>query len=165
MTGRALATLLCGLMAAVSSGCAPYSFSGGRTALVASVTVPVFENQTAEFGLAEGLTKGIIDGFVQDNQIKVVGANAAEAVLTGAVVDYKRRAYTFDKTNRVSEYIVEIWVDADLTKKGAADPLWKVEKLRGFGVYEADTEDEQKGQQRAIAKIAEDLLNRTIKNW
>jgi hypothetical protein len=157
-------TLLC-LIATWLSGCAPYSFSGGRTALVASVAVPMFENQTAEFGLAEDLTKGIIDGFVEDNQIKVLGADAAEAVLTGRIVDYKRRAYTFDATDRVSEYIVEIWVTADLTKKGAAESVWAAERLRGFGSYKADSEDEQKGQERAIAKIAEDLLNRTIKNW
>ncbi|MEW5701119.1 MAG: LptE family protein [Candidatus Zixiibacteriota bacterium] len=146
-------------------GCAPYSFSGGRTALVASITVPIFENQTPEFGLAEDLTQGIINGFVEDNQVKVVDASAAEAILTGRIVDYKRRAYTFDATDRVSEYIVEIWVTADLTKKGEETPVWAVERMRGFGPYKADSEDEQKGQERAIAKLAEDLLNRTIKSW
>jgi hypothetical protein len=157
-------TLLC-LAATWLSGCAPYSFTGGRTALVASVTVPLFENQTAQFGLAENLTKGIINGFVEDNQIKVLEPSAAEATLTGRIVDYKNKAYTFDAADRVSEYIVEIWVTADLTKQGAAEPVWAVERLRGFGTYKADSEDEQKGQERAIAKLAEDLLNRTIKNW
>jgi hypothetical protein len=37
--------------------------------------------------------------------------------------------------------------------------------MRGFGVYKADTEDEQLGQKRAIEKLSEDILNRTIKSW
>lgn len=151
------------LAAAIS--CSPYSFSGGRTALVQSVSVPIFENRTTEFRLAESITSGIINGFINDNQIKVLDQSNAEAVLSGAIVEYKRHAYTFDETDRVTEYIVEIWVDAELVKKEGAASVWKADRARGFGIYKADSEDEQLGQTRAIEKIAEDLLNRTIKNW
>jgi hypothetical protein len=151
------------LAAAIS--CSPYSFSGGRTALVQSVSVPIFENRTTEFRLAESITSGIINGFINDNQIKVLDQSNAEAVLSGAIVEYKRHAYTFDETDRVTEYIVEIWVDAELVKKEGAASVWKADRARGFGIYKADSEDEQLGQTRAIEKIAEDLLNRTIKSW
>ena len=146
-------------------GCSPYSFSGGRTALVQSVAVPIFENRTTEFGLPETITSGIINGFIEDNQIKVLDQADAEAILTGAIVEYKRGSYTFDETDRVSEYIVEIWVDAELNKKEGETSVWKAERMRGFGVYKADTEDEQLGQTRAIKKLSEDILNRTIKSW
>lgn len=150
---------------AAASSCSPYSFSGGRTALVQSVAVLIFENRTTEFGLPETITSGIIDGFVEDNQIKVVDQSNAEAVLTGAIVEYKRHAYTFDETDRVSEYMVEIWVDAELVKQEGGASIWKADRMRGFGVYKADSEDEQQGQTRAIEKLAEDILNRTIKSW
>lgn len=149
-----------------AAGCAPYSFSGGRTALVNSAFVPQFENETAEFGLGEGLTQGIIDGFIEDNQIKIVPEDRAEALLAGRIVDYRRKAYTFDESDQVTEYIVEIWVTADLTRQGETDEtVWRVERLRGFGIYNAASEDEAKGQEKAIANIAEELLNRTIKSW
>ncbi|MBI3661878.1 MAG: hypothetical protein HY234_02365 [Acidobacteria bacterium] len=151
--------------AACLCGCTPYSFSGGKTALVSSIAVPLFENQTTEFGLPETLTRGIINGFVQDNQVKIDNASAAEAVLSGRIVDYKRKAYTFDENDHVSEYIVEIWVSADLTRKTGSQAVWTVDRLRGFGTYKADSENEHQGQERAIAKITEDLLNRTIKSW
>ncbi|HEX9750524.1 MAG TPA: LptE family protein [candidate division Zixibacteria bacterium] len=163
-------TALCSCVAAtglMALGCAPYSFTGGRTALVNSVHVSVFENETPEFGIEEALTKGIIEGFLDDNQIRVVEPTAAEAILSGRVVQYERRAYTFDETDRVTEYIVEIWVTANLAKQGSGGPesIWSIERQRGFGIYNADNEDEQAGQQRAIDKIGEDLLNRTIKSW
>jgi hypothetical protein len=161
-----LIAVLCFALLVFSAGCSPYSFSGGRTALVPSVHVPQLENETAEFGLAEAITQGVIDGFIEDNQIKVVGADMAEAILTGRVVDYRRKAYTFDEDDAVTEYIVEIWVTADLSRQGeAAEPIWSTERMRGFGIFDANSEDEQQGQERAIAKIAEDLLNMTIKSW
>jgi hypothetical protein len=152
-------------VAALAVSCTPYSFSGGRTALVQTVAVPTFENRTTEFGLPETLTRGIIDGFVNDNQIKVVDQGQAEAILSGSIADYKRRAYTFDENDRVTEYMVEIWVDASLRKRASDEEVWTAERMRGFGVYKADTEDEQTGQKRAIDKLAEDILNRTIKSW
>jgi hypothetical protein len=153
------------LVAVMAVSCAPYSFSGGRTALVQTVAVPTFENRTTEFGLPDVLTRGIIDGFVNDNQIKIVDQGQAEAILSGSIAEYKRSAYTFDQSDRVTEYIVEIWVDASLRKRGSDEEVWSAERMRGFGVYKADTEDEQAGQKRAIDKLAEDILNRTIKSW
>lgn len=159
-----LAVLL-SFLAIAGHGCSPYSFSGGRTALVQSVTVPIFENRTTEFGLAETITAGIIDGFIDDNQIKVLDQANAESVLTGSIAEYKRSSYTFDETDRVTEYIVEIWVDAELKKKEGDASVWKAERMRGFGLYKAESEDEKLGQTRAIEKLSEDILNRTIKSW
>ncbi len=144
--------------------CTPYSFSGGRTALVKTIAIPLFENETAEFGLAESLTEGIIDGFVEDNQIKVVDESTAEAILTGTVTDYSRKAYTFDETDQVNEYIVEIWVDAKLDRTNDSGAVWTQSKMRGFGVYPADSA-ETLGQTRAIDKLTEDIINLTIRSW
>lgn len=161
----ARAAAVVSLLTIAGHGCSPYSFSGGRTALVKTVTVPIFENRTTEFGLAEKITSGVIDGFIKDNQIKVLDQSSAEAVLTGSIAEYKRGSYTFDETDRVTEYIVEIWVDAELKKKEGDISVWKADRMRGFGVYKADTEAEQLGQTRAIEKLSEDILNRTIKSW
>jgi TolB-like protein len=129
------------------------------------VAVPLFENQTPEFGLAENLTQGVITGFMDDNQIKVVDTRTAEAVLSGRIVDYKRKAYTFDETDQVSEYMVEISVSAELVKRATPDTVWTMDRTRGSGIYTAEGEEEKQGQERAIAKIAEDILNRTIRSW
>jgi hypothetical protein len=144
--------------------CSPYSFSGGRTALVKTISIPMFGNETAEFGLAEALTEGIINGFVEDNQIKVVDESTAEAALTGRVTDYQRKAYTFDETDQVNEYIVEIWVAADLARKNDSGSVWTQPSLRGFGIYPADSA-ESLGQRRAIEKITEDIINLTVRSW
>jgi len=156
------AVALC--LTAIIAACAPYSFSGGRTALVKTIAIPIFGNETAEFGLAEALTEGIINGFVEDNQVKVIDESTAEAILTGTVVDYSRKAYTFDETDQVNEYIVEIWVNAQLDRQNDSGAVWTQPKMRGFGVYPADSA-ETVGQTRAIDKLTEDIINLTIRSW
>lgn len=158
-----LLALIVGLMFGLAA-CSPYSFTGGRTALVKTIAIPQFANDTAEFGLAEALTEGIINGFVEDNQVKVVDASAAEASLSGRVTDYQRKAYTFDETDQVNEYIVEIWVAADLVRKDGSGSVWTQPSIRGFGIYPADSA-EALGQTRAIAKITEDIINLTVRSW
>jgi hypothetical protein len=148
----------------IAGACSPYSFSGGRTALVKSINVPIFENETTEFGLAEALTEGIIDGFVEDNQVQVVDATRAEASLQGRVTEYQRKAYTFDETDQVKEYIVEIYVAADLVRADGSGSVWTEPSIRGFGIYPADSA-ETVGQRGAIEKITEDIINRTIRSW
>lgn len=153
-----------GCLIGILAACAPYSFSGGRTALVRTIAIPMFGNETAEFGLAEALTEGITDGFVEDNQVKVVEQSAAEAVLSGRVTDYSRKAYTFDETDQVKEYIVEIWVAASLDLKNDSGSVWIQPNMRGFGVYAADSA-EVLGQTRAIDKLTEDIINLTVRSW
>ena len=148
----------------IAVGCAPYSFSGGRTALVQSVHVSVFENDTAQFGLGENLTAGVIDGFVTDNQVQILNGNVAEALLTGRITNYERKAYTFDENDQVSEYIVEIYVAAELERRDGSGAVWSQPGIRGFGVYSAEA-DETTGQELAIERITEDIINHTIRSW
>ena len=85
----------------VVTGCGMYTVKSGRTAIVASIGIPLFGNETAEYGLAEQLTEGITNGLIEENIISVVDPSRAESVLRAAVKTYKRSAYTFDATENV----------------------------------------------------------------
>ena len=101
------------------------------------------------------------------DRLVALGAAAAPALtatLTGRVKEYKRKAYTFDDSDQVNEYMVEIWVAVGLRKKGDTIAVWDAPNMRGFGIYSADSAETQ-GQTRAIEKITEDVINRTIKSW
>jgi len=146
-------------------GCGFYSFKSGRTALVSSIGVPLFENQTAEYGLAEQLTEGITNGLIEENIIKVVDPSRAESILKGTVLTYSRSAYTFDADENVSEYLVEITIQARLVSAADETLIWEAASIRGWGEYAAGEETEQDGQKRAIEKLTEEIINRTVKGW
>lgn len=162
------------LILATLSGCAFYSFSPSVTGDIKTIAVVIFENQTQEFGITETLTQGITDGFIQDNSLKVTTAEKADAILSGTITGYDRKPYTFDQQENVKEYIIRIYVNASLEKAKNKEKVWAAEKLEGWGTFriagdpnnpQLQPETEEIARQRAIAKLAEDIVNRTVKSW
>jgi len=147
-------------------GCGPYSFrEGGGKGGYKSIAVPLFENRTSEYGIRELLTEGVIDGFIKDGALPVVNEKRADAVLRGAITGYRRDAYTYDAGERVKEYRVTISVSARLEDPAKRNVIWEDDALEQWGIFSADSESEEDGKARAVAKLSEDIVNRTVKGW
>lgn len=155
------------------SGCGVYSFSGSGVAGYHSIAIPLFDNQTAEFGIRENLTEGITLGFVQDNNLKITSETKADLLLSGVVTKYERVPYSFDRQEQVKEYIVRIWVTVNCRATKDDKTVWEEKNLLGFGIYDPSRtdpetnqeEDEQTGRKRAIRKLTQDIVNRTVRTW
>lgn len=145
-------------------GCGVYSFSSSSLGGIKTVAVPQFENSSLEYGIQENLTAEVIERFIQDNTLKVVSIDEADAVLRGEITNYERVYYTYDKNDNVSEYKVNILVDFVLEKKDGKVVLEK-KGLLGFGVYSATADTEDEGKQRALDKLAQDIVDQTTKTW
>lgn len=152
------------LVALTATACGPYSFHPGGTG-AKTIAVLLFENQTTQFGVREALTDSVSNRFLRDNTLKIAPPAAADLVLSGTVLRYERGANTFDAAQQVKQYIVRIWVKVSVTKEKEKKAVWEEEEMLGFGIYEAAGESEEEGKQRAVAKLAEDIVNRTVKNW
>jgi hypothetical protein len=147
------------------SGCGVYSFSGSGVSGIKTIAIPLFDNQTEQYGIREDLTTNIADRFVQDNTLKVVNEKIADSILKGTITKYTRDAYTYDENENIKEYIVRVWVNASFEEKKNNKVLWKEDSLQGWGIYSAQDETEDLGKQRALAKLAEDIVNKTVKGW
>ena len=90
-----LAILLC-------SGC--YSFRGQVAGEIKSIAIPTFQNETAEFGIAETITAQLIQGFQRDGVLKIKGEDQADAVLLGRVLRVEDQPYTARADQTVEEY-------------------------------------------------------------
>ncbi len=158
-----LSSVCCLLFSA--AGCGVYTFSGSGLSGISTIAVPLFDDQTGEYGMREALTEKIADRFVQDNTLKVVNEKTADSVLRGVITRYSRESHTFDEQENVREYIVRIWVRVSFDEKKDKKTIWKEESLLGWGIYSAQDETEDMGKERAIEKLAEDIVNKTVKGW
>jgi hypothetical protein len=145
--------------------CGIYSFSGSSLGGIKTIAIPLFDNQTDQYGIREALTEKIADRFVQDNTLKVVNEKIADSILRGTIIKYSRESYTFDENENIKEYIVRIWVQVSFEEKKNKKVMWKEDNLLGWGIYSALDETEDLGRQRAIDKLAEDIVNKTVKGW
>ncbi len=149
--------------------CGPYSFkstSGGTT--FKTIAVPLFDNQTQEYGIREILADSIANRIVRDNSLKIVTESQADVILRGSINKYERAVYTYDQAENVKEYIVRIFVKVALENTKAKKSEWEEPNLQGWGIYNViitppETEDD--GKAKAIAKLSEDIVNKTVKSW
>jgi hypothetical protein len=155
--------LFCSVAALLLFGCGPYSFNPGGGAK--TIAVLLFENETTQFGVREALTDSVSNRFLRDNTLKLAPAAAADLKLSGSVVRYERAAYTYDEKQNVKQYVVRIWAKVSIENQKEKKNLWEEPEMLGFGIYDAASETEEQGKQRAVAKLAEDIVNRTVKSW
>ena len=157
---------LCFLVLAVSQiSCGVYSFKRTSGAsLIETVSIAQFDNETIEPGVADRLTELVIDAIITEGTIDVVGPGAAEAILSGALKSYKRDPFTYDESDRVTQYVVKLRMEITLRKTSNDDEIWS-EIFYNEGVYNADDETEEDGQTRAVSLLVTDILNKTSKGW
>jgi hypothetical protein len=144
--------------------CGVYTFSPSALGGIKSVAIPLFDNQTLEGGISEKLTDGLAQAFVTDNTLRVVPEGNADSILRGSVVSYSNDPYTYDESETVTEYIVTIDANVQFVERSSGKTIWE-ERFSNWGTYDSAGGIEDIGQNRAIDKLVEDILNRTVKGW
>ena len=133
--------------------------------------MPVFENTTVEYNLEHEITDAVIARFVQDNHLKVVGERDANAVLRGKITLYKNSVFGFSAVNRAQEYRVTIGVAVVLKDMIKNREIFNEPDLVKFSNYYVATvpgdsaHTELDGRRAAIAKIADEILSRSVESW
>jgi hypothetical protein len=136
-----------------------------------TVAVPVFENGTTEYTLEQDVTNAVIDRFVRDNHLRVVDLKSANAVIEGKLTGYKNAVFGFSAANRAQEYRVTITcavVFKDLVKNRE---IWSEPNLVKTANYYVvpvpgdSAKTELDGRKEAIAKIADEVLARSVESW
>ena len=162
--------------------------AGSIPSHINSISIPLVENQTSEFGISENITDYLMKEFYDSGILSIVDQENAHSILKGEITSVDEGPYTYNKLESVSEYRYRInikieWYDVKNEKN-------LVEKnYSGFGAYglsgdistdgidndndgKIDSEDDNEfGEPRsfaanvAINKIAEDILNDIMTTW
>ena len=131
---------------------------------IKSIAVLPFENQTDQYELTDRLTEIIVDQFIEDGNLKLLPESSADAVLSGVLTRYSRVANIYTETDEVTEYKVLMDFRVTLTDPKDSKEIW-TEQMNQEGVFDAVSETEEDGQNRAGARLVEAILNRTTKSW
>ncbi len=151
---------------AVSVGCSPYSFSGSSIPPhIKSVSIPIFENETAEFGIKEKVTDALLDNFISENILKISDKKNADSIIQGSIVKISDVPFTFDENEIVQEYRVTIYLNLVWQDQIKNKKLFDG-KLSGWGVYPADSPEKRNdGIDKAIERLITEITNQTLSGW
>jgi len=113
----------------------------------------------------------IIERFVKDNHLRIVDERSADCVIRGKITTYKNAVFGFSAANRAQEYRVTIGcsvVFKDLVKNREiwnAPDLVKTSNYFVVDVPGQAAQTELDGRKEAIAKIADEILSRSVEGW
>jgi len=168
--------------------CAFYSMAGSIPPHIKSIAIPLVENQTAEFAMAETVTDNLLTEFTEENILRVTGEKIADSVLQGVILSVTDWPYTFSKEEAVTVYRFTVTMKMDWLDV-ANDKVLLSKQYSGWGAYGLsgdissdgvdndgdgliDGEDvDEIGDPRefatriAVEKIAEDVLNDILTSW
>jgi len=136
-----------------------------------TIAIPVFRNETTEYNLEQAITQAVIDRFVLDNHLKIVGEREANAVLRGTITEYKNAIFGFTTGSEATEYRVTISVAVTLKDQVKNREMWNEQSLiKTSNYFVVDVpgqpaRTELDGRKEAISKIAEEILARTVEGW
>ena len=108
--------------------------------------------------------------FVRDNHLKVVDEKSANCVIRGKVTAYKNAVFGFTNTTQAQEYRVSITVHVvfkDLVKNREFwnDDLVKTANYYTVNVPGQEAKTPEDGRKEAVAKIADEILSRSVEGW
>ena len=187
MIGRIKINISIPLILLTAYSCGFYSLSGSLPPHIKTISIPMVENETAEFGIAENISDGIQSRFNDEGILKVIDDNA-DSILRGTVKKVTDGPYTYNKNESVSEYRYKIDVNIEWYDNKNEKTILKG-NYSGWGAYglsgdissdgidndndgKIDSEDDNEfGEPRlfaskvAVQKIAEDIINDIMTTW
>ena len=70
---------------------------------IKSISIPLMENETAEFGLAEEITDGIIEEFNKAGILRVIDEELAHSILRGEI---KKVNETLPDAQKINKFVL-----------------------------------------------------------
>jgi len=148
------------------NSCGFYSFSGSLAPHLKTISIPLFDDRTAEFGIKEQLTDALIDEFTQDNTLKIADRADTDILLQGTIISVNDRAGAYDQQERVQDVRVYLTVNVKCEDMVKRKLLWE-ERLTQWGTYDPSLgpDARNEGITEAIEKLTLDILNKTVAGW
>jgi len=168
---RAWAPILAAALAAAAASCAYTTSTALLPSHLKTVAVPVFENGTTEYTLEQDVTDAVIAAFIADNHLKVVDERSAHAVLKGRITSYRNAVFGFSQTAQAQEYRVTIGISVTFKDQVKNRQLWtEPNMVKTANYYVVNTpgdsaRTELDGRKQAIAKLAEEIIARSVEGW
>ncbi len=155
-------------LALLLGGCAHYSTSAGLVGGIKTVAIPTAENETSEVDVGQRLTDRATDAFLADGRLRVVDEESADALLLLRVQSLEDSPFTFTAAEVTEQYRFRLFASAILERTSDSSDLLEIDRLIGWGTYDAALPDEEGRDlavEAAMDMIIEEIVDRTTASW
>lgn len=119
-------------------------------------------------GMEIQITRGIVDRFLFDGNLRVSRADDADLALKGTLVDFRQESLQYDANNNVEEYRIRLVVNLELKNNKTGKTVWTENNFAGESTYRtvgALAKSEDAGIQEAVEDLSRRVVERTVEGW
>ena len=118
--------------------------------------------------LETDVTRAVTNRFFTDGNVKPGLLEAADLMLKGELVEFRRDPLRYSDNDEVEEYRINIVVNLALYDKKADQPVWQEANFTGDTTYftagpQAKSEDAAVSD--ALSDLARRIVERTVEQW
>lgn len=121
------------------------------------------------FPMMENTIKNaVVDRFILDGTLKIVKEEAADVVLKGSLVNYRRDSLREASDNTPEEFRVTIFTDLTLINIKTGKLIWEKKNFAGEADYFTTgqyTKTESQAVQDAAQDLARRIIEATVEAW
>ncbi|MCK5149029.1 LptE family protein [bacterium] len=145
--------------------CGIYSFSGSTLPPhIKTVAIPLFKDQSSEFGIDQQVTDGIISAITKDNSLKIAGERQADALINGTIIRITDTADSYNSNETASDFKITIQIKVTFEDVKKRNIMWE-ETFSQWGRYDSIEISRDQAITDAAEKLAAQILNRTVSGW
>ena len=165
---------ICLMLLGFFPGCR-WSTRSGLPDHIRSVSVPMFGNTTQEYGLETALTAALRRAVNQDPRIRLANPGAADAELTGRIVEVQRRSVRDNRDDRPAT--MQLTLHAEFSFYDDREGRWLIDgavidssqTASAKGLYHVDRDPRKTPEDAAIAgaieSLAGEIIRRSLGMW
>lgn len=150
----------------LGAGCSYYSMSSALPAHIKTAAVPLFENETVEVDIVEYITAEVIDAFIKDGNLNVVGELQADAIVNGTIVDIIEEADIYSKEEEAEQFKIRIFADVTFFDHKKNNIIWEGKRMEGWALFDsADPDSREESIKEALEMLAKEIIDKTVTGW
>lgn len=135
-----------------------FSFSGFFPGRLRDVYVPILQNETIRYGIQEVATQVFIESIRKDGRLRITSESKATMRVECTLKSFKREPYEYDETGKVISYKITITAELGFYDVKNDEYYLGPTTFKGWSTYDADSETEDEGIERAIEDLVDNSL-------
>jgi hypothetical protein len=130
-----------------------------------TIAIPVFKNETMQYGLEEVLTASVRQAFIRDRRLRVTERPHADAVLEGRIAEVEIQPLGFTDMDRAVGYDMTMVVQARLVDGATGRVLAPESAFRVRGPFLLSNEPGLERRRDLATTLADDMISRFLDGW
>lgn len=119
-------------------------------------------------GVETDITRTVNNRFLFDGNLKPLREEAADLILKGELIDFRKDTLRYDNNNNVSEYRINLVVNISLWDREENKMLWEENSFTGDTTYfptgnQSITEDQ--AVTNALNDLSRRIVERAVEQW